>query len=261
MTAQLKIITRDVGAVVYAIRILRHIASTARPQGVAAVARATGISPSTTFNTMRTLVREKFLALDPTDKTYSLGIGMAELVIGLVGHHPAELIQPEMQCLAETYGVLIALWQVVEHRSLVLVGRAHGRAAVRIELRDGQRLPFGAGAVGRAQAYATNLSVAELRGHFGRLVWQQPMTFDEYAAEVRDTGTRGWAIDQERLYRGLTCLGAVVTDRSNHPVFGLSAVSIAGQHSSAALVELGEELRKVANHAGAALYAPRKGAT
>ena len=37
---------KDVGAVVHALRILQHLAAAPGPQGVAAVARATGISPS-----------------------------------------------------------------------------------------------------------------------------------------------------------------------------------------------------------------------
>src|SRR5690606_8876200 len=46
---------REVGAVVHAMRILRHLAATPSPQGVAAVARGTGISPSTCFGILRTM--------------------------------------------------------------------------------------------------------------------------------------------------------------------------------------------------------------
>ncbi|MFC7608066.1 helix-turn-helix domain-containing protein [Teichococcus aestuarii] len=64
---------RDVGAVIHAIRILQHLAGATGPLGVAAVARGTGISPSTCFNILRTLTRARFVAFRDSDKTYTLG--------------------------------------------------------------------------------------------------------------------------------------------------------------------------------------------
>ncbi|MDG7115625.1 helix-turn-helix domain-containing protein, partial [Streptococcus pneumoniae] len=90
----------DVGAVAHAIRILRHLAGATAPLGVAAVARGTGISPSTCFNILRTLARARFVAFNDSDKTYSLGLAVAELAAGLIGVSHAELIRPELERLA-----------------------------------------------------------------------------------------------------------------------------------------------------------------
>ena len=82
---------RDVGAVIHAIRILQHLSAATAPLGVAAVARGTGISPSTCFNILRTLTRARFVAFREQDKTYSLGLGVAELAAGFLGISHAEL--------------------------------------------------------------------------------------------------------------------------------------------------------------------------
>lgn len=55
---------KDVGAVVNAIQILRHLANAEGPEGATAIARATGISPSTTFNILRTLSNEQLTSFD-----------------------------------------------------------------------------------------------------------------------------------------------------------------------------------------------------
>ncbi|HBU0515229.1 TPA: helix-turn-helix domain-containing protein, partial [Klebsiella pneumoniae] len=85
--------SKDVGAVVNAIQILRHLAHADGPQGVAAIARATGISPSSAFNILRTLSNERLTSFDDAGKTYQLGLGLSELAVGFVGRSYADLIQ------------------------------------------------------------------------------------------------------------------------------------------------------------------------
>ncbi len=236
----------DVGAVVHAMRILRHLAVAAAPVGIASVARATGISPSTSFNILRTLSRAGFVAFRPTDKTYSLGLGIAEIATGLVGISHAELISPELNRLAQTYEMLVVLWRVTEDDHLVLIDRAHSELAVRVEMRMGMRLPSLVGAVGRCVAATLDLPPGELRRRFAALRWQVAPSFAAYQADVAQAAVRGWAIDDGQLYRGLQTVAAIVQDQDRQPRFGLSGITIAGQHTA---------------HAGAAGAAwPRPGA-
>ena len=136
----------DVGAVVHALRILRCLAASTAPVGVAVVARDTGISPSTCFNILRTLSRAGFATFRTDDKTYTLGMGVAELATGLVGISHAELLRPELERLALNYEMLVVLWRVTDDHHLVLLDRAFSETAVRVEMRVGLRLPgFGGG--------------------------------------------------------------------------------------------------------------------
>jgi DNA-binding IclR family transcriptional regulator len=247
----------DVGAVVHAMRILRYLSSTAAPVGIAAVARATGISTSTSFNILRTLARAGFVSFHPGDKTYGLGLGIAEIATGLVGISHAELIWPELNRLALSYEVLVVLWRVTRDDHLVLIDRAHSEQAVRVEMRMGMRLPSLAGAVGRCVAAALDLPPGELRRRFATLRWQAAPTFDAYQTEVAQAAERGWAIDDGQLYRGLQTVAAIIRDQYRQPRFGISGITIAGQHAPALLEQLGADLAQVTQYIGASLFPAR----
>ncbi len=246
----------DVGAVVHALRILRCLSATTAPIGVAVVARDTGISPSTCFNILRTLSRAGFATFRTNDKTYTLGIGVAELATGLVGISHAELLRPELERLALNYEMLVVLWRVTDDNHLVLLDRAFSETAVRVEMRVGLRLPALVGAVGRCVAAAFDLPEPELRRRFAMLRWQDPPTFEAYLADVNSAKQTGWALDDGNLYRGLQTVAAIVSDRAGQPRFGVSGITIAGQHTNDLLERLGKDLHGVAKFAGASLFPP-----
>lgn len=245
---------REVGAVVHAIRILRLLAQAPLPMGVAAVARETGISPSTCFNILRTLARARFVAVRGLDKTYTLGMAIAELATGLVGLSPGELIRPELERLALNYDMLVVLWRVTEDNHVVLVDRAYTPTAVRVEMRLGLRLPSLVGAVGRCVAAALDLPAAELRRRFAALRWQAPPSFADYCAEIGEARATGFALDDGQLYRGLQTVAAIITDACGQPRFGISGITITGQHTPDLLRRMGAELHEVAAYVGSALF-------
>ena len=237
---------RDVGAVVNALRILQFLAASNTPVGVAAVARGTRISTSTCFNILRTLARARFVSFHTTEKTYALGLAMAELTSGLLGVSHAELIRPELERLALNYETLVLLWRVTDDNHLVLIDRAHSHAAIRVEI--------GIGALGRCVAAAVQLPPTELRRRFAALRWQLPPTFAAYQADVAKAQETGWALDDGALYRGLVTVAAVVADQEDRPRFGFSGVSIAGQQSQARGEGGGRDLRELATLVGLSLF-------
>jgi len=245
---------RDVGAVVHAIGILRHLSTATAPLGVAAIARGTGISVSTCFNILRTLARARFVSFRESDKTYALGLAVAELAAGFLGVSHTDLIRPELQRLAQKYDMLIVLWRVTEDGHIVLIDRAHSHTAVRVEMRMGLRLPMLVGAVGRCVAAALDLPEAELRRRFEALRWQTPPSFEAYLADMRAARESGWSMDVNHLYRGLITVAALVTDQKGQPRFGLSGITISAQHPEEVFPRLGEELREVAIQTGKALF-------
>lgn len=245
---------RDVGAVVHALRILQHLASMPAPQGVAAVARETGISPSTCFSILRTMTRARFVSFRETDKTYSLGLAVAELASGMIGSSYLDLIRPEIERLALNHDMLIALWRVTGDGHIVVIDRAYGEHVVRVDMRVGSRLPSLIGAVGRCIAAHLHLPTAELRRRFTTLRWQNAPSFETYEAEVAQAGADGWAKDVGHLYRGITTVASIITDQNGHPRFGISGIAIQGQHTPERIDQLGLELREVAASIGRALF-------
>lgn len=251
---------KDVGAVVNALRILRCLAASGSPIGVAAVARATGISTSTCFNILRTLTRARFASFDPAEKTYKLGLAMAEMAAGLIGTSHAELIRPELERLALAYETLVLLWRFTDDNHLVLIDRAHSRAAVRVEIVVGHRLPMLAGAIGRCVAAHLELPAGELRRRFAALRWQAPLSFPAFQQQVRGARENGWAIDDGHLFRGITTVAALVTDDADRPRFGFSGVTITGQQGMERLEALGRDLVDLAALVRASLFPRHLGA-
>jgi DNA-binding IclR family transcriptional regulator len=247
-------VPKDVGAVVNALRILRCLSGSSRPLGVAAVTRATGISASTTFGILRTLARLHYVSFDETDKTYRLGLAMAEMAASLLGTSHAELIHPELERLAFKYETLILLWRVTEDNRLVLIDRAYSQIAVRVEIKLGYRMPLLAGAVGRCVAATLDVPTSELRRRFADTRWQTPLSFGAFEKQVLEARERGWSLDDGYLFRGLTSAAALVVDDERRPRFGVSGVSIAGQQSSQSLKALGQDLAALAGDIGHALF-------
>lgn len=245
---------RSVGAVVHALRILRHLAANGAPQGVTAISRATGINTSTCFNILRTLAAERLVIFDLEAKTYRLGFGVVELALGLLGANHGDLIRPELERLALNNSALMCLWHVTEAERIVLVDRVFASTSVRVDMHVGTRLPSLIGAVGRCVASARHLDETELRRRFAGLRWQNPPRFEDYLADVHKVSRDGYARDRGNLFIGLDIVATIVVDHTGAPRYGLSGIAIAGQVLEPAMERLGEDLRDVASRIGQALF-------
>lgn len=249
---------RTVGALVQALRILRHLSSQGTPQGVTAIARATDVNGSTCFNILRTLAVEGLVVFDPGAKTYRLGLGVLELAIGLLGANPGDLIRPELERLAQAHGALICLWHVTDNDRLVLVERAYDPVSIRVELPPGKRLPALAGGVGRVIAAHRNYSEAELRRRFAELRWQSAPRFEGYRASIAEAAERGYGLDIGQLYIGVDVVGAVVFDHEGRPRYGLSSITLSGQTTAEGRARVGQDLTDTCHHLSQTLFPQRR---
>lgn len=251
---------RTVGALVQALRILRHLSAQGTPEGVSAIARAAGVNGSTCFNILRTLAAEGLVVFDPVAKTYRLGLGVLELAIGLLGANPGDLIRPELERLALAHGALICLWHITDNDRLVLIERAFDPGSIRVELPPGKRLPALAGGVGRVIAALRDYSEAELRRRFAELRWQSAPRFEEYRASIIEAGQRGYGLDIGQLYIGVDVVGAVVRDHEGRPRYGVSSITLHGHIPVESRVRVGQDLNDSCRHLGASLF-PRRGSS
>lgn len=244
---------KDVGAVVNAIQILRHLAHADGAQGVAAIARATGISPSSAFNILRTLSNERLASFDDAGKTYQLGLGLSELAVGFFGRSYADLIQPELERLSIAHHILVALWQVTDDAHIRVIALAAPPVA-HVNVAIGTRLPELVGAAGRCIAGLRRLPEDELRRRLTRVRWENPPSFEQYQAEAADAAARGWAIDEEHLYRGVSMVASAIVDHDEQPRFAISAIGISAQHQPDDLERIGTDLRDTARFVSRALF-------
>jgi DNA-binding IclR family transcriptional regulator len=242
----------SVPALVHAVRILRYLAQR-KSTGVTVIAHETGISASSCFNILRTLAGQGLVKFNPRTKTYSLGVGVAEIASGLFGGSSLKAIRPSLDRIAREYGVLLAIWHITIEEHLVLIERIFPEMPARVELQLAQRLPAFAGAVGRSIAALQAISDDVLRKRFKEIRWQVPIPFEVYRAGVQRARVHGFALDEGKLIRGVN-LVAVTLRGPRGPHFGISGVTIAGQLSQKDLKKLGAELYSVVT-----AYSTRRG--
>lgn len=234
-----------VGAVVQTVRLLRVLAASGEPMGVSAAARAAKVNTSTAFNVLRTLTVEGLTAFDEPTKTYRLGAGLFDLAKGLLNSNLKDLIRAELPRLAVETGRLIALWEIVDER-VMLIDRALVDRPVRLDLAVTQRMPLMLGAVGRAAAARLDLKDADLKRYFKPLRWAGSIDAARYIREVRAAERDGYGVDRETLYTGIVAIAAIITDDTGRPVFGLSAIDLANQIDDARIAEVGAKLAETA---------------
>jgi len=236
-----------VGAVENAVKILRRLAQVDAPEGVAIVARETGLNVSTTYNILKTLAKEGLVSFDAQSKGYAIGIGVLELAAPMLGRNMGDMIRPVMERICRDHSVLVALWAITPAGRIVLTDRVVPTNVVHADLRQGSRLPDLAGAIGRCVAAVRNYDKATLREAYAGLRWQRDPGFETYWAEVQQARANGYAFDFGTLFRGLSLAAVVVRDGAGVPRLGLSAISIAAQIEEAALRAAALDLRAAAD--------------
>lgn len=238
-----------VGSIVNAVAILRHLGASNEPLGVTAVASALGISPSSSFNILRTLVAEGLVEFDPRKKTYALGLGTYDLArMALARSQVFQIAQPRLQDLAKHYSVTGALWRIANDQRIVLVGLAESDAPVRIQFQIAQRAPVLTGASGRCYSATHRLSRAEITRRRGEIAGHRKVSVDEYLAEVEMVHKRGWAEDRDGLMQGVTSVAAPVIDESGAMRYSVAAALFTGQHSPETVDLIGRETRDLAHY-------------
>ncbi len=233
-----------VGAVESAVKILRRLAQIDAPEGVAIIARETGLNVSTTYNILKTLAKEGLVTFDEQTKGYAIGMGVLELSAPMLGRNPGDMIRPVMDRIAREHAVLVALWTVTPNGRIVLSDRVVPVDVVRADMRPGSRLPDLVGAVGRCVAAVRGLDRDTLRDAYAGLRWQRDPGFDAYWDDVQQARVDGYAFDFGHLFRGLSIAAVVIRDIEGAPRLGLSAISIAEQIEEAALREAAVALKE-----------------
>lgn len=197
------------------------------------IARATGISRSTTFRLLRTLTDERLLAFDSERRVYSIGPLAYEIGLATNGH--SRLTERWDGCL-HRINQASGLTTYLIGRSgfdIVCLASVQGSTTVRaIPLKVGQRSPLGVGAGSLAilsslddeeiaAAMAANVNKLEAYSE-GRL------TPEVLLERVSQTRAQGFACTSSTLAEGVTGIGMSVSDEGDLTRLAVS-VAIAGQ--------------------------------
>ncbi len=244
-----------VPSVSHAMSILRMLGRAQEPPGVCAIARDLGLSPSSCFNLVKTLVHEDLVEFNSITKRYSLGLGLTEFA-RTAGRRSdvVKAAEPLMDALSERHDVTCGLWRLTRGQRLVLVAISESSATTRIHMAIGQRQPRYAGAAGRTVAAAIGASNSELAKELAKIRWQKPMSVELYADDVDMTNARGWALDEGCYISGVTSVGAAVCNEDREPRFCITASMFTGRHNGQAIEQVGSDVRAAAGRLAGALY-------
>lgn len=236
--------TSPVRSVSQAFAILRLLAET-NPMSLSDIARIAGLSPSTCFNLLKTLLAEGAIERDARTKHYRLTRAWAssDALRNDGARALAERARPHMAKLAEANDAAVALWKVIARERVGLVTRAESKSGLRVALADGQRQPLGGGAVGRALAAEERIDERELARRYHAVRWQTPLSFGDYAAQVKAAAERGFALDHGFAHRGICTVAVPIAGIS--PGFALSASVFAGSLGDAEITVLAEGLLRL----------------
>lgn len=241
--------------VINAMQILRQLARSGEPARAVDLARLLGINHSTCFNILRTLVAEDVLSFDPLSKTYAASIGLANLVGQFVTQgQRLEVAKPLMHELARQFAVTITLWRPIGTDRIVLVSSEVSPTDLRIDMAEGQRLPYLMGASGRLFAGQSGMSETDIRAAFEAIRWSEPLSFEHYWREVQDAGKRGYAIDDGNFARGIMVLAAPVYDGNGALAFTVSAVMFRNQFDKAGIAQVGKALNALGKELSRLLF-------
>lgn len=232
-----------VGAVENAVKILRRLSQADQPEGVATIARETGVNLSSTFNILKTLTKNQITMFDEASKCYFPGDAILDLAVPVLGKNPIKMINPFLEDIARTHSVLIAVWAVVKGGRIVLADRIVPAHVVHADMPLGARLPDLVGAVGRCIAANRGLEKERLRVAYSNLKWQNEPGFDAYWAEVEQARRDGFSFDFQNLFKGLSMAAVVVRDGAGKPRLGLSAITLSDTHDQVALRAAALDLR------------------
>jgi DNA-binding IclR family transcriptional regulator len=245
---------RQVPAVSRAIAILDYLANAKEPLGVVPLARQIGMIPSTCLHILRALADDGLVMANPQTKQYSIGAGVLSLARAYARQDQfIQVTQDRLEDLSRRHGCAFTSVERSgpDHCIVVAIGDTHAGLGVRVAI--GTRWPVLVSSTGMCFAAFGALNEADIARTFVDLEWEQPMSLDDWWAEVDKTREAGYGIDDGHFIRG-TRIVSVPVFRHDRAVLGcICAVGLRDRMQGDALEALIEDLRAVAEASNDAL--------
>jgi IclR family pca regulon transcriptional regulator len=227
-----------VTAVARALSVLEAFDGTPPELGITEIAKRAGLSKTTTFRLVQTLVSRRYLELTPEKKCR---LGPRVVSLGFTALHTMDLrniAAPHLRSLSERCGDTVNM-AVQDGDELVYIERIKTQQIVNINLHIGSRLPLYNTSMGRA--LLSRQSSSWLRGYI-----QRTRTKPEAKSFLGKDGRRllqllesvrrsGYAVNDEDLAVGLRSIATPVWNAENEVV---AAINIAIPSARATVKEL-----------------------
>jgi DNA-binding IclR family transcriptional regulator len=235
-------------AISRAAAVLRLLGKSPAPLGLQPIARELGLVPSTCLYVLRALVAEEFVSFDADTKRYSLEAGVLSLARHWLRHDRFnELAQPVLNRISQAFEVTTFGVHIVGLDHIVVVAVSQSGHNLQVSTQIGSRFPATISATGRCIAAFGDHAEAELEARFKTLRWDEPPTFDEWKAQVRQTRAQGFAIDEGNYISGVTVVAAPVWKTRAKLSHALVAIGISSALRRAGLPAVQDALVSGAN--------------
>ena len=246
-----------------AFQLLEELAA-AGPEGatLSDLARAIGVSKSTAYAILQTMLGGGFVADSGTGQArrYRLGMALARLGDAVVSQIALrDVALPVLRGLAQETG-LTARVAVLDEPYAVVIARVDAPdSSVRFAANLGKREHLHCSAVGKAMLAAldpdTTRSILSVAGMPGKT----PHTITDEATllvALEEAAQRGYAVDDEEDVEGVFCVGVAVHDHTSRCVGAISVTGIKRDLPSWQVSQLGAKVRRHAERISSLLGAP-----
>ncbi len=242
---------QKVNAIINGHEILKVLANQQHALGVTEVSKMTGISPSSCFNILKTLVDLGLASFNVETKRYKLGFAIFELARQGMSHKPLLMaVQPYLVTLAEKFQASFGLWSIDSRYRAVLIAISQNSIAHNIQLQIGTRQPIAAGATGRAILSRNDVSYLNnspwLNSQFQKVIWQGEITLNDYREQVIQAKKVGYAVDKDQYFEGMSAISSVFEERNTGRLHAITAVLYSAGLENQVIESVGQELKLIA---------------
>jgi DNA-binding IclR family transcriptional regulator len=234
-------------AISRAAAVLRLLGKSDAPLGVQSIARELGLVPSTCLHVLRALVAEEFVSFDTATKRYSLEAGVLTLARHWLRRNQFNhLAQPLLDRIGRKYDVTTLGVHIVGLDHIIVVAHSQSGPNFQLSTQIGSRFPALISATGRCIAAFGGHSQDELKTRFKTLRWDEPPSFEEWDAQVKQARLQGFAVDDGNYISGVTVVAAPVWKTRATLSHAIVAIGIGSALRRAGLAPLQNELYSAA---------------
>jgi DNA-binding IclR family transcriptional regulator len=231
-------------AISRAAAVLRLLGKSDTPLALQAIARELGLVPSTCLYALRALAAEEFVSFDPDTKRYALEAGVLTLARHWLRRNRFnDLAQPILDRIGQAFDVTMLGVHIVGLDHIVVVTVSSSGQNFQLSTQIGSRFPALISATGRCIAAFGEHSESELAARFKTLRWDEPPTFDEWKAQVRQTRMQGFGVDTGNYISGVTVIAAPVFKARGKLSHAIVAIGIGSGLRRKGMAELQDEIR------------------
>lgn len=235
-----------------AIAVLECLRLSDRGLALSEIAREVGLSASTVHRLLRALVTAGYVEQDNATEHYRLGIGIAVLGQRAIENSGYQLARPALAALSERSGESASL-AIRRGLEVVVIDRVMGPAQLRFDHATGAELAAYASAMGKTLlAFSSSTIDAEVEQIpvLERFTDHTIIDREELTTELSETAARGYAVNVEERYDGVSGIAAPVRSASGraHAAVGLQGPSV--RLTPSRLEELAPLVRSAASEVG-----------